>query len=599
MPEKRLLCISDLEGCIYNEKIKASSVMCEKPTYEAIINYLGDETDFENHVVFLGDYFDQGPHMMKSINGIGSVIDAHYEKGRVHIILGNRDINKFRILYEAINPIKIQPKDDEVFGDWSGKFADDILNKGIVKKTSHLLINTYGAPNLLKNIITECGEIDLTISEAEAIYIICSIYEPNVDTYFKNKEKINPELIKAVDDSNELKETNKYKTIKDFIKNARKIFFYGKLISTFDLDTDYHVLMSHGGSYNKNIFNIPNLVYDKIFNFNDLEAKNTFYQFNNYFSDIETYRKKFAIDINDNNNNNNNDDILSVNPKEKNLNTLNNINNIYIDEFIKKIFKVSNKLVSIDNPFISLFNQNIRFRKAYFILQALGLNITNKELDKGKGFDRYKFVSPIASCGVIGGCRGIAKQDDEIINIFSDLKIKYVVNGHIPHCVTVPIIYQRKFGEDKRVVFVNCDTSNGNTPPKYKELNTIPLAYITKDKVGISSLNTTDSKLNSSNTKGYTNNNDDDTSIPFQDLIKEWNYAETPIAEGKSIKYGSNIYLNPDTSSDYAPMKFSETGLVGGRIRRKICSKKMMRKCKNKLTKKNRRSKNKHNRRCC
>ena len=176
MPNKRLLCISDLEGCIYNERMKSSSVMCEKPTYKAIIDYIGDETDFENHVVFLGDYFDQGPHMMKSINGIGSVIDAHYEKGRVHIILGNRDINKFRILYEAINPIQIQPKDDEVFGDWSGKFADDILNKGIVKKTSHLLINTYGAANLLKNIMTECGEIGLTISEAEAIYIISVSY---------------------------------------------------------------------------------------------------------------------------------------------------------------------------------------------------------------------------------------------------------------------------------------------------------------------------------------------------------------------------------------------------------------------------------------
>ena len=142
------------------------------------------------------------------------------------------------------------------------------------------------------------------------------------------------------------------------------------------------------------------------------------------------------------------------------------------------------------------------------------------------------------------------------------------------------------------MVFVNCDTSNGNTPPKYKKLNTIPLAYITKDKVGISSLSA-DGKLDATNTKGYTNINDANLDKTFQDLVKDWYYENAPTVQGKSIRYGNNQFLVPNGTGKFEPMTI-DTNLKGGR---RICSKKMIRKCKNKLTKKKRHSK--QHSKCC
>ena len=586
---KRLLCISDLEGCSNNTRTPNSAVMCKTETFDTIDKYLNDNTeDFENHVAFLGDYFDQGPFMMQSINGIGKLIDK-YIHNKVHIILGNRDINKFRILYEAITPMNVT-NITNVFGDWQNKLVDT-NNNDISKKTENLLA-TYGALELLNNIKKECESEEIGINglnQIDIIYIIGSIFNNNVDVLFA-KEKLN---IKLVEQIKEDKPGSKYEIIQDFIKNARKIFFYGKLISTFELEKDYNVLMSHAGSYNKYIFNIDKKYYDSI-------TVKEYYNVDNYYNYIEEYRKKFTLEENNNGftgdlvsySNNNDDKPIDLKTK------INNINSIYT-LIITKIFKkdFNSQSIIISENYTDLINKDLSFRSAYFILQALGLNITQVQLGEEGGFDKYKFVSPIASCGVIGGCYGIAKQDDEIIRIFSDLNIKYVASGHVPHCVTVPIIYQRKIEYDKpeevkRVVFVNCDTSNGNTPPKYKKLNTIPLAYITKDKVGISSLSA-DGKLDATNTKGYTNINDANLDKTFQDLVKDWYYENAPTVQGKSIRYGNNQFLVPNGTGKFEPMTI-DTNLKGGR---RICSKKMIRKCKNKLTKKKRHSK--QHSKCC
>ena len=89
-----LLFIGDLEGCQAksHKNVPQSNLLCKQKTYNAISGILSDE---KIHVAFLGDYFDQGPHMMESIKGIANLIEKH--KDQVHVILGNRDLNKMRL----------------------------------------------------------------------------------------------------------------------------------------------------------------------------------------------------------------------------------------------------------------------------------------------------------------------------------------------------------------------------------------------------------------------------------------------------------------------------------------------------------------------
>lgn len=599
--ERRLLCISDLEGCAN------SPIMCKTDTFTAITTYLNDKSEYDNHVVFLGDYFDQGPYMMESINGIAGLLQNSEIKDKVHIILGNRDINKFRILYEAVTEVFIDTdKLDKIWSSWKGapgNFESKYINlkklhTDKVKKTLELNARTYGAPNLLYNILNEYAaylskskqevfaevlqeykkqketpENVISLNDAllrfcvetynigliDALYIICKIFveEPIVNEYFQN------------DNVNVITKTDDY--IKTFAKNARILFYHGKLISNFEIDTDKHVLMSHGGSYNKYIFNLGKNNESYYTDIQLIQKSNiSKYSPNNYFEYMENFRKKFSEDA-----------LISEEKYVPNrielIDIVKNINSIY-NTFIQSIFdKDGNILVN----YVNLIDSTPDFRDNYFILQSLGL---------AAGAGESGFVSPIASCGVVPRCGGtFEKTDDTLINQFSTLNIKCVVNGHVPHCVPVPIIYQRTSGSDsdkKRVVFVNCDTSNGNTPSNYTSLGMIPLAYVTKDKVGIASLE----QLNNTNTENplgldrpgdkgnyyYTQSESDHNY--YKDLINTWDYDKTPIIDNNSnLVVDDKIILKKDSKERmFAPLEiFQKT--QGGRKR---CSKKMIRKCK-------------------
>jgi len=99
--KQNFLFVSDLEGCElygrFNAK-KQNTSMCKTAFFETLEDsYLKDKEN--NHICFLGDYFDQGPYVFESIIGI-AYLKNKYES-QVHIILGNRDINKFRLFYES------------------------------------------------------------------------------------------------------------------------------------------------------------------------------------------------------------------------------------------------------------------------------------------------------------------------------------------------------------------------------------------------------------------------------------------------------------------------------------------------------------------
>jgi hypothetical protein len=66
--EDILLCISDLEGCVEKfGSVEQSTVLC-RDTFDAIKTLMGSYNNLQ--VAFLGDYFDQGPHIVSTINGI-------------------------------------------------------------------------------------------------------------------------------------------------------------------------------------------------------------------------------------------------------------------------------------------------------------------------------------------------------------------------------------------------------------------------------------------------------------------------------------------------------------------------------------------------
>ena len=107
--KSQLIFISDLEGCatkFFNKN--QSTQVCTKDFFDKIDNFLS-KNDY-NKVAFLGDYFDKGMDFKETIERIINLYEKHnnkilYEKHnnkikKVHIILGNRDINKLRLFHE-------------------------------------------------------------------------------------------------------------------------------------------------------------------------------------------------------------------------------------------------------------------------------------------------------------------------------------------------------------------------------------------------------------------------------------------------------------------------------------------------------------------
>jgi len=604
--EKRLLCISDLEGC------QGAEALCKKESYDTIIKYLDDDK-MENHIVFLGDYFDQGPHMIESINGIGNVIDKFgpdTRNHRAHIILGNRDINKLRILYDALSDLE-QPSKENTWSTWQDYLcnAKNELKPGYIiynettntstdpgtisrsnadflktfrnedntifdkknddddfkiKKMRTILACTYGAANLLQNIITEVKTLGEDITELDAIYIIGSIFMDYKEDIIKNHPILENENITA------------------FKQNCRKIFYYGKLISNFNIEGFGNVLMSHGGSYSPYIFNLNSKYYKQIMDEVTIVAKPdevmmdakpdevTMDAKSKYFEIMETFRKKFAENIfakpeTEINN------ILDFHMKE--------INSIYTD-FINQLYKKNmDGTIETNLDYIDAINKGIKgnfdFAKKFYILQSLGLN---------SGTGEKGFVSPIASCGMNAGCGPLNNNNEtEILDLFKSLNIKYVVNGHIPHCSSVPIIYKRKLGPNN-IVFVNNDTSVGYTqekniltrekdkPDKFSkgQIHHIPLAYLTSKNVGITALTLNGVLDKSKIITGYDVIDPKTKNIikkyNYDLLVDDWEYNNTPYVNAKNIESDKFIL---ELNGKRLPLTITGKPKKGGKSRRR------------------------------
>jgi len=141
---KKILMFSDIEGC-QADPGEQSMFLCSTPFYDEIARRLQKDRNLE--VAFLGDYFDQGLGVFNSIQRMYRLVMTFPE--RVHIILGNRDVNKLRFMFELTNTVRGLTSNENRWGVWS-KYYDGLQLQGSspltgVNLVKHILSTSMGA----------------------------------------------------------------------------------------------------------------------------------------------------------------------------------------------------------------------------------------------------------------------------------------------------------------------------------------------------------------------------------------------------------------------------------------------------------------------
>jgi len=573
---KQLISISDLEGCllISGSKQDQHAVLCAKETFDSIKTYL--KSDAGNHIAFLGDYFDNGPHMFTSIKGI---VDCHTQNPeQVHIILGNRDINKMRIaVEEGINYVTNPPDTKNIWETWRNKPSeafttfyekDPTRDNTPLERTKHLLEKTYGAANLLQHIAKE-----LNISQDNALNLFASIF---------------------------LNDTTQHTSMeKEFVENCRYLFDKGKIMEKVTVG-EKNVLLSHGGSFSKRIFTSDNITTINAIKV-DMKEDEIPHEFKvkdstNYYEKMEACRK--IID-------NKEDTFMKDDSKPTIDQVISSYNTFYS--------KVLDYLKSIDVANV----ETIRNNYSYHMLQSNPL---------------AKSGSPVSNCVLSANCNStkqIKQIPDFLRAYFNDNQIHIISHGHIPFCGTVPLIYK-----NEGIIYVSNDTSNGNRPlytGHDVKLENVPLSLITATSVGICSLND-DGSTNPSNAMkdskykihAYRNSGSPNHPDYYRKFVTTYNYND------KFLDYTYiNKFFQPDPNKKFEPMflfgtgegigvyepEFNEESFYGGRSKKskkyrksiscfkcgnsccKCCAKSKKRNKKSKKTRKTLKKLNQHKRR--
>jgi hypothetical protein len=533
-----LLCISDLEGCVANFGEKPQSQkLCETETFTAIGKLL--EKNDKLQVAFLGDYFDQGDKMKDSISGIVGLKENAIYGNRVHIILGNRDVNKMRICVEAFKKVTYSGPGmwslwkDFLYGkvengkhtpiqiantDENPKFKplyDPTLSD--IQRCKQLLENTYAAPNLL----AYAGNTDETLgfNRMRAIF-----------------------------------QTVEGFTEDDFVQNCRKLFYHGELIKVIDVGSK-KVLVSHAGTNNANIFKFEDKT--KLLTSKSAKFDNTMFSYDvtKYFDSIEIARDLLQTPL---------QTVLKFDDSIKYYNSL-------YRNLVQKIIN-SNGIITTSLP--QLLETDEDARTNYFLLQAMGLKADLK--------NTRNFLSPIESCGLSGGCMNFNAFPDDFGQLLNTSKINAIAHGHIPFCGTVPLIHGETV-DSKTIGVLSCDTSNGNRPSAYDSLDKIPLGYIQESGIGIASIHL--DKLSRANTQGF--KNDGNEPDLYEPMVGHFNYEQLPTLneDRNEITYGKTIFEFAKKNGPFKPLLQKSSGGKSRRKRRRGSKRKSGKKYSRKIRK--------------
>lgn len=538
-----LLCISDLEGCVQKfppipQGKPQSETLCQTDTFKKIKKLLEKNKRFQ--VAFLGDYFDNGPNIVSTINGIADLINKHGD--RVHIILGNRDVNKMRIMVESTLTFNPSINTDD-WGDWAGNWKNFLKNTHLnsldpLNKTKKLLASTYGAAKLLE--------------------------------FVDNNENEGFNKMKAIF-SNESFED-------DFVKNCKKLYKHGKLIEVITLNKT-NILVSHAGTYNLNMFRVTNDFLNDFV----IETLNG----DNYFEKMEEFREKLST--------------TSLSERAQLSTAIDFYNKTIYKSVLEKLLSKSINELLIDPDFCKKYlilqamglkpneNSPTNFISPIDSCGILGCvhvkKIPDDFADFIKGGSKGNNIDVIAH-GHIPFCGTVPLIHGETIQV-RNLYENYL--GFLA-CDT-------SAGNRPKVEIEN---DGVDTP-----LKIIPLGYITETAIGIASIhgdgdNTTLSR-NDEGPKGYDNSGE--KSDTFQFMINEFNLNKLPTptvddnGEGfKQVDYhnGKSFSFNGIITDNIFDKFKPSTGVTtGGKLKSKK-NKSLKRKKTRKIKKHNRCT----NRRC-
>jgi len=529
----KLLCISDFEGCAElgppPAKQPQSRLLCTKEFFDSIITFL--DSNPKNKVAFLGDYFDQGDLVVDTINNIIRV----HEKfpNRVHIILGNRDLNKLRLIYEMREAPQVLDNEANGWSVWKGFYAEIASPLSLNARLSSILAKSMGAVVPTK--------IAQGLSPEDAAYVLVRAFsEPNAILLANSNSK------------------NLDKTYGIFYKNVRTLFDVGKIVVH---DTDFKTMLSHAGGSDPFMFH-TDVYYQTITRTLRKEIKTGLSKEGekpelSYYAKIEQVRRALQIPPNG----------IEEIATSFVANTYNTV-----------LSSISTLFDSIDDP-----------KPDYFLLQGLGLK---PDAHPGTAvIDGKTFTSFIQSCDV-QGCKGphgpdinittTPEYEEKYTNYFKTLvanDIHFIAHGHVPNCTPIPLIYKRE-GVDG-LIFVDNDTSNGYRPAAIDSINKIPLAYISDDgKAGVFSL-----------PGDRTNTYKGDAGV-FAPMVGEWDTTNAPTFgnESKVITYVDGKKLSfPARAETTIPKIFSPAVMAGGKRRKN--THKIHNRRRGGATKKNRKSK--------
>ena len=603
----KLLFISDIEGCLpVANKIEQNTSLCQLDTYTKVLTGFLGKTD--NEVAFLGDYFDKGQGVVDSIIGI-AYLHKKYPT-RVHIILGNRDINKFRLAYE-IDMKKDERRKTYTTTDIFSPMFHTIIDKselfdknGIIKIDQRLqlfhYITDYSMGGMNYNTFNKEGSkkdkekiksinndkrINQFLNEGDSFNWLYDIFKQtnlkstnNVVTTLDEKyfddildndtikiDVIISSVLPKVKNSlsrDFLNIKEKYK--KMFTYSCRYLFKYGNIVK---YNETFKTLMSHAGGFNKCLLNNKTF-FDTIIK--------EFPKNGSYYDNIEYFRQKLICEKE------------QINDKVTNLTELVSLHQDIYNTFIESFF--DDNLLIIENKPTAEF----------FLLQAMGLK------PNGAGIRGSDFASFIQSCG--GGCGLFVTSTPEDREFFTFLKSNFVeaiAHGHQPHCMAHPLVFKRSCGDSNSLVFIENDTSNGNRPlDGANNISTLPLSYIelSKDgnKYGIGLLTENGDKFDisgeisrkKSDGKLYssqTNETYDKLLLNGKSLLVSDLFNEDEIE--KIITWNNPI--DPKTNTFSPILAFAARDIVGGKSKKRRYSK------KSKHMKKMKTRKHKNARRTC
>jgi hypothetical protein len=216
----KLLFVSDLEGCAAGQ----SRVLCSNEFFEALTEFLEGTT---NEVAFLGDYFDKGDLVAQSINNIVAL--KEFFGDRVHIILGNRDLNKLRLIYEMRRDA--QSVGANKWNLWT-KFYNELPGATLKDRMKNIHANSMGANYPVA--------LAPGLSDDQANYnLLRAFSEPNAAAYLAQ----NPGA-----------DADPGPIVTEFLTSCRKLFEHGKIVIKSD---KFKTLMSHAGGMDPFFFHTP------------------------------------------------------------------------------------------------------------------------------------------------------------------------------------------------------------------------------------------------------------------------------------------------------------------------------------------------------